>query len=711
MKRFLLLAFCYGVCAGGLLQAAEDDAARSKVSFFARRDYPGMYTQWVEAADTNGDGIPDMIALYEGNSDVLLGNGDGTFGRAVISTFLYFEGTSFAAADLNGDNTVDLVIAGTEVDGPNGIAISLGNGNGTFQPKTFYAINDDGIAYIALGDFNNDGYTDIAASGATGIWLLTGRGDGTFNTPVLASALTNTSGVEIATADFNSDGNLDLAVPTPGSGFVVLFGNGNGSFQSPLAFSHPSSSYTIAAGVLVKGGFPGVVLQGPGSSPNDVYLYLGNGIGEFKGPQIVTLTDSFARNNLAIADVNGDGYPDLISGNVEIAFGTASGKFRAPVDYAVNNVSPTFNLALADLRNDGRLDILTDSQDSVSVLLNTGLGGYEDGLPVKITGGTGCGASADFNGDGLPDLAVNDLDPSGITVLLGTGKATSPFTRGETIAGSGIGCLLTADVNGDGIPDIVAPADSNSVVTYLGNGDGTFTLKSTTPTPSGGYVALGDFNHDGKLDFVTSGNLLALGNGDGTFQTPVPYIPNPLSGGFSNLAVGDINNDGWPDVVLTNTAYPTQNMYVLLNNQQGGFTSIPTGFGVSTNQAILTDLNGDGNLDLITSGAATSLYLGDGTGQFTYLTNLGNPAQAPGFDMVADLNGDGIPDIGVLAADTLAIFFGKGSATYSSAYCIGTGPAPTSLLPADLHGQGLGFSDIVSTDSSTGVIVLLNLTK
>jgi hypothetical protein len=167
------------------------------------------------------------------------------------------------------------------------------------------------------------------------------------------------------------------------------------------------------------------------------------------------------------------------------------------------------------------------------------------------------------------------------------------------------------------------------VVTYLGNGDGTFTLKSTTSTPSGGYVALGDFNHDGKLDFVTSGNLLALGNGDGTFQTPVPYIPNPLSGGFSNLAVGDINNDGWPDVVLTNTAYPEQKLYVLLNNQQGGFTSVPTDFGGSTVQAILADMNADGNLDLILSpGGAAQVYLGNGTGQFTFQADLSNQADA-----------------------------------------------------------------------------------
>ena len=112
-------------------------------------------------------------------------------------------------------------------------------------------------------------------------------------------------------------------------------------------------------------------------------------------------------------------------------------------------------------------------------------------------------------------------------------------------------CLVTGDLNGDGIPDLLVPSNG-TVVAYLGNGDGTFTLKGNTATPSGGYLALGDFNHDGKLDFATSGNLLALGNGDGSFQTPTAIVSNPPGTGFSNIAAGDINNDGWPDLVLTN---------------------------------------------------------------------------------------------------------------------------------------------------------------
>ena len=168
-------------------------------------------------------------------------------------------------------------------------------------------------------------------------------------------------------------------------------------------------------------------------------------------------------------------------------------------------------------------------------------------------------------------------------------------------------CLVTGDLNGDGIPDLLVPANG-TVNAYLGNGDGTFDFESTVATPSGGYLALGDFNHDGKLDFATSGNLMALGNGDGTFQAPMPFVPNPPASAFYNIATGDINNDGWTDVVLVSGMLSDVNAYVLLNNRKGGFIQVPANFGAYISQAILADLNRDGNLDLIL-GAGERLHL------------------------------------------------------------------------------------------------------
>jgi FG-GAP-like repeat len=313
-----------------------------------------------------------------------------------------------------------------------------------------------------------------------------------------------------------------------------------------------------------------------------------------------------------------------------------------------------------------------------------------------------------------PDLAVNT--PTGVSILLGTGKYLTPYSVGTSIVQAGAGCLVTGDLNGDGKPDLLVPVNG-TVLAYLGSGNGTFTLQSMTPTPSGGVLALGDFNHDGKLDLATSGNLIALGNGDGTFQNPTDIVANPPSGGFSGIAAGDINNDGWPDLVFTSDVFPVDaSATVLVNNHQGGFTQVPTSFGGLSVQPILTDLNGDGKLDLVllaTAGGGAWVYLGNGAGQFTFQVTLAGPIiNTAGLIMASDVNGDGIPDIGVLAGDTLEIYLGEGGATYATPFSIGTGPSPGSILFENLHGQSpkAGLPDIVETDTSGGVMVLFNLT-
>jgi len=687
------------------LVGAGTAATPTMPTFFARRDYTGLNSNWLQVADTNGDGIPDLIANFMGYVEVLFGNGDGTF-RPGPNTLTNVSGaTSFVAAPLGRSATLNLV----EVDA--GILVAASKGDGTFQTGTFYPI-DDTIWYAAVGDFNGDGIPDIVTGGKLGIWLLTGKGDGAFNAPVLAAPLSGADG-NIAAADFNGDGKVDLVVTLPYAGFAVLLGNGDGTFQSPRTFTLSGAGRALAVGKLANGQI-GIVESIGGV--NNAYVYYGNGKGGFASPRTVDLPGGW--EGVAIGDVNGDGIPDLVSGGAYIAFGEKGGGFESPVSYTVEDAAPSYNLVLANLRNNGATDIVVDSGAAVSVLLSLGKGKYEDGRWTAVTGGAGCGAAADFNGDGKPDLAVNNAQ--GITILLGTGKPNSPFTTGTTVPLAGAACVVTGDLNGDGIPDLLVPMNGtpNAVLAYLGNGDGTFTLASTTPTPnSGGYLALGDFNHDGNLDFATSGNLLALGNGDGAFQTPTPIVPNgPTAGYFSNIAVGDINNDGWPDIVLANggSTY-NDTIYVLLNNQQGGFTQVPSDFGAYTNQAILADLNGDGKLDLVlqSSSGGAYVYLGDGTGAFTSQATLRATALGSGTTIVADLNGDGIPDITLEAPNTIGIYLGQGSATYAAPFNIGAGPSPGSVLVENLHGQSpsAGIPDIVAPDTSGGVVVLVNNTK
>jgi hypothetical protein len=683
-------------------------------TFLARRDYTGLHSGWVQVADTNGDGIPDLMASFGEGVQVLLGSGKGTFSPAILSRTVMGQISSFAATDLTGGGTIDLVMAGNS-EGPviqYGVGVSLGNGDETFQTGVFYAAGTDTeVSYLAVGDFNGDGIPDVAATGASGVWLFTGNGDGTLNPGVLAVSLPAAAG-RIASADFNGDGNLDLVVTLPaggpdgtGGGFVVLLGNGNGTFQAPQAFSQPKDAGPPAVGSLTKGGYPSIAVNN--SNTTDIYLYFGNGAGGFSGPKRTDLPGF----NIAIGHANG--VPYVVSNGVYIAPSNGKGAFGKPVYYPIEAGGGATNVVLADLRGDGLTDIVTNSYDAVSVLLSEGKGKYEDGEWTAVTGGAGCGAAADFNGDGIPDLAVNNAQ--GISILLGTGEAATPFTLGTPIPLANAGCLVTGDLNGDGIPDLLVPTPSG-VVAYLGKGDGTFTLSSTTTTSVEGYVVVADFNKDGNLDLATSGNLLALGNGDGTFQTPTPIVASPPYGGFSNIATGDINNDGWPDLVLTDANVPLVDLYVLLNNQKGGFTQAPTNFGAETIQAVLVDLDGDGNLDLILSyltGGGAWVYLGNGRGGFTEQAELVDPMAVSGIVMAADVNGDGVPDIAVLEGDTLAIYLGRGGVTYEPPFFIGTGPSPGDILVENLHGQlpTAGLPDIVAPDTSGGVMVLLNKTK
>jgi hypothetical protein len=373
-------------------------------SFLARRDYYGLSpSNWMQVADTNQDGIPDLIDGELGYIQVFLGSGNGTFALHGVVSQSIVAANSFIAADVDGDGETDLVLAG--ISGPqsmNGIGVCKGNGDGTFQPGTFYAVPDSGpnkIWHLVVGDFNGDGIADIAAAGASGIWFFAGEGAGEFKPGVLAVSISAGTGL-LATTDFNADSKLDLVVTLGTGGFAVLLGNGDGTFESPKIFAKPNYVSGLAAGNLSKNGYPGIAV----ASGSYFYLFEGNGEGGFSQAHYVSLPQS---SEIALGDVNGDGIPDLVSASGYVALGTASGSFKAAVYYPVVNVENQFhNVVLVDLRKNGLMDIVTDDAYGISVLLNSGKSKFEDGEWFPVLGGAGCGAVGNFNGDGRPDLAV-----------------------------------------------------------------------------------------------------------------------------------------------------------------------------------------------------------------------------------------------------------------------------------------------------------------
>ncbi len=316
--------------------------------------------------------------------------------------------------------------------------------------------------------------------------------------------------------------------------------------------------------------------------------------------------------------------------------------------------------------------------------------------------------TADFNGDGIPDVVIFGSTSAGQVLSIFLGRPDGSFAPGVDYSVQANG-FTVGDFNGDGKLDVI-------VVTYgytitgsilLGNGDGT--LQSPVPLNQNignGYTAAasGDFNGDGKLDLLLltpdfgSGATMAilLGNGDGTFQAPLTYsVPTA-----PYLVLGDFNRDGKLDVAISGGFSGSGEVSILINNGDGTFKS-PVNYSISGNvQALaVADLNADGNLDLVVpaggSSAAISVLLGNGDGTFgspiVYTSNLLSIYSTS--IAVADFNGDGKLDVALTnsvgATNAVAIVLGNGDGTFQNPPILyGAGLLPAGVVSLDVNGDG-----------------------
>ncbi len=375
---------------------------------------------------------------------------------------------------------------------------------------------------------------------------------------------------------------------------------------------------------------------------------------------------------------------------------------------AVTYGSGAFSVAVADVNGDGKPDIVV-ANGTVGVLLGNGDGTFQTEVTYGSGGSAYSVAVADVNGDGKPDIVVaNNDDIATVGVLLGNGDGTFQtavtYGTGATYAYS----VAVADVNGDGKPDIVVAnwcsnggCKSGTVSVLLGNGDGTFQTAVTYGT-GGIYadsVAVADVNGDGKLDIVAGnyGNnnvAVLLGNGDGTFQAAMTYD----SGGSNpySVAVADVNGDGKPDIVVAN--HGSSNVGVLLGNGDGTFqTAVAYGAGGSGAQSVaVADVNGDGKPDIVVanynSPGTVGVLLGNGDGTFQTAVTYGSGGSYPDSVAVADVNGDGKPDIVVANLNNVGVLINTSKVATTTA--LGASLNPSSF------GQAVTFTATVTTSGS-----------
>ena len=700
----------------------------------------GTHPQAVAFGDFNGDGNQDLaiVNTTANTVSVLLGKGDGTFGAKVD----YATGSApmgVAVKDFNNDGHLDLAVTNSASAT---VSILLGNGDGTFQAKKDTAVGNGPLG-ITSGDFNKDGNLDIAVANSTDgtVGVLLGNGDGTFKAQ--ATYRTGNNPTAIAAADFNNDGVLDLAVANNNnftqSGVNLFLGNGDGTFQNRLQATTGLNPVAIAvADFNGDGNFDIAVANQQG---NSVSILLGNGKGGFATN--VDYPTGLFPTSVSVADFNGDGKLDLAvsSGNgnaVSVLWGGGDGTFQGQVICGAGNIPSA--VVTADFNNDGKPDMVVANSEAntVSAILNNGNETFQSRTDYPAGHSPYSGAAADFNGDGFLDLAVANSNclatfpncgPGSISIVLGNGDGTfGPPTAFSTGTDTDPYSVIVADFNGDKKQDVaVANYATNTVGIFLGNGDGTLQTHVDYAVGSEpASLATGDFRGAGKLDLAVANfhdNTVSilLGNGDGTFKAAAPSTLTVGNGPVS-VAVGDFNGDKKLDLVVVNET--DNNVGILLGNGDGTFQPQVTYCVVTTVKCVggnplsvvVGDFNGDHILDLAVAdfqSQQVTILLGNKDGSFQ-APKLYPAGANPSSIVSADFNGDGLLDLAVTSTplglnpgNLVSLLLGNGDGTFTQPQVFGAGYLSYSAVVGDFNGDSAPDLATANGGSNT-VSVLLN---
>jgi hypothetical protein len=714
-------------------------------TFHAAQTYSsgGTEAYAVAVGDVNNDGKADLIVAngcqsanqcVNGVVGILLGNGDGTFQSAQSYPSGGVVASSVTTVDVNKDGNSDLVVANQCLDSTcasGGVSVLLGKGNGTFQPAQSYPSGGLTAVSVAAGYFSGDRKIDLAVvnqcqsngncNGNVGVLL--GNGNGAFQA-AKSYGSGGYSALSVALGDFNGDKKTDLVIANQcqstgncASGSVgVLLGNGDGTFQTAQTYaSGGNNTSAVAVSDLNRDGRTDLVLANQcqilaNCNVGSVSVLMGNGDGTFQSAQNY-ISDGVFAQSVGLADWNGDKKPDLAVvnqcqgsesciGTVTLLLGNGDGTFQAPPRY-----------------------------DS---------GGYDaDSV-----------ATGDLNGDGKLDLVVANLCQSNncnqknngvVSVLLGNNDGTFQPAQGYPTKGFGSSSVAVGDFNGDGKLDVVVANQCSTrdcksggrVSVLLGNGDGT--LQAARNYSSGGYttlsVAIADFNKDGNLDLAVANQCqdtscqngsvsVLLGNGNGSFQPAQSFA----SAGYQtdSVVVGDFNGDGNPDLALTSQCQDSscQNggVSVLLGNGDGTFQTGQSynSAGSQADSVVVTDLNGDGNPDLVVSNLCLSTITCNsgfvraliGKGDGTFYGGYGYSSGGPNAYSVvaADFNGDGNADVVVANSDGTCVLLGNGDGTLQTA--VHYFPGGISISSGDFHGDHQ--PDIVVAGGAVSTVTVLS---
>jgi len=558
---------------------------------------------------------------------------------------------------------------------------------GAQTPVSFLQPESIGSCTFAVGaDFNGDGNMDVACPGYDSITIWLGNGNGQFHQ--VSQTLPYPEAM-LAAGVFTASGHQDLVVAVDRGATYLLPGNGDGTFGSQIPIpGAPNLEALTAADVNQDGKLDLVVSTGAKAE-----LLLGNGDGTFQKPQVLPITAS--ESNIVVADFNGDGIPDIAimanisnAGTLQVLLGQGNGAFGSPIDTPLG--TDWSNFVVADFNADGILDVAWN-YDSNYVLLGNGDGTFSPGpvTPCPLVSGSGILLAADLNGDGLPDLVLAGM---GIALNQDGGK----FGEVEWYQNSGRWSAIAADFRNLGRLDLMVGGDF-----YPNDGTGHFNdPRSYTGCFGCEYLELGDFNNDGNLDVAGISDVIQVypGEGNGDFK---PIVASRFKvterAGVYSVATGDFNNDGNLDIALSYGRYSTDGETdILFGNGDGTFSNqTPALTGHSAYAIAVADFNRGGNLDMALGlDDEVRVIVGNGAGSFQTSAILHGISETKSV-VTADFNLDGIPDLAT-ASD---VFLGNGDGTFRHAYTL---PQPgTTVQTGDVNGDGI--PDLVTSDGITVV--------
>lgn len=604
----------------------------------------------VHAADLDGDGFKDLCSIDSSAAQAILWFNLGSEEAMGFENSVYLDSggagpVAVRTGDFDRDGDLDLVVANRESANVSvilnlggrqlGEAVAYPRGNPALDPRSF-----------SLGDFNGDGFPDVAFTRAVSHAFMFNRGDASFAEPVeLKSQSIFSSLRALRAADFDRDGDLDVVTSSSREGVMVRQNDGDGGFTLTRELGFGTPTVMMEAGDFDGDGWVDLALLSANPSALAFVWNDGGKEGTTSGMEVEVLpldgcsdVRGCRPHGGTLADLDGDGDLDgigLMTHPSEFHFVTNERGIMVtqPEPYIFGKVGAANGehgqwVTAGDVDGDGDVDLVSIDNNSHEfwVHYNRGDGSFEPvGRDRRIRVGSAPQHVdlADLDNDGDLDGIASNMGGGSISIVPNEGGVFSSATT-EIKTGARTRSTAIGDLDGDGFNDIVtANSSARSVTILLNKGDGTFASSNQSVrllgNPNG--VEIADFDGDGQLDIVAAVGdrrncAVLLNQGIGIFGTlrfaGPDYYPVEESGVYS-VDTGDFDGDGIVDLVTANET--AGSVSLLFGNGDGSFgapTTYSAGVSAGNRMALPGDLDGDGDLDIMTfnrgNHTATVLY-------------------------------------------------------------------------------------------------------